>query len=113
MTRLSLALLLGLWPLGILGLKTLVLPQDFADIYGAKCLDGTPPAVYMKANASSSTYVLFLEGGGWCMDTSAAGTVSSCFGRAAGGLGSSAGLRNGTDNVIGGLLSEDPLVNPQ
>ena len=58
MTRLSLALLLvG----SALGLKTLVLPQDFADQFGAKCLDGSPPALYMKANASSSTFVLFLE----------------------------------------------------
>ena len=49
---------------------------------------------------------------GWCFDTTASGTIANCFGRAGGGGGSSAGMKNGTENNIGGLLSEDPAVNP-
>ena len=93
-------------------LSALVLPQSFADTYGAKCLDGTPPAIYYSLNASSSTWLLFLEGGGWCFDTTPSGTIANCFGRAAGGGGSSAGIRNGSTMDIGGLLSDDPAVSP-
>lgn len=98
---------------GTHALKATVLPQAFADLYGAKCLDGTPPAIYTSLNSSSSTWLLFLEGGGWCFDTTSAGVISNCFGRAAGGGGSSAGIANGSTNNIGGLLSEDPAVNPR
>lgn len=33
--------------------------------FGASCLDGTPPYMYVRTNASSTKWVLFLEGGGW------------------------------------------------
>ena len=93
-------------------LSALVLPQSFADTYGAKCLDGSPPAIYYSLNSSSSTWVLFLEGGGWCFDTTPSGTVANCFGRAAGGGGSSAGIRNGSTIDIGGLMSDNPAISP-
>jgi hypothetical protein len=67
-----------------------VLPQPFADKFGAACLDGSPPALYTHIGADTSTWVVFLEGGGWCFDTSPELTIKSCFGRAGGGLGSSA-----------------------
>ena len=92
-------------------LSALVLPQDFSDTYGAKCLDGSPPAIYYKLG-DPSRWIVFLEGGGWCADTSYNGTVANCFGRAAGGGGSSNGIKNGSINNIGGLLSTDPAVNP-
>ena len=39
------------------------LPQDVADAYGAKCLNGSPPAYELFRNTSSNKWVLFLEGG--------------------------------------------------
>ena len=41
-------------------------PQDVADHYGAKCLNGAPPTYDITRNVSSTKWVLFLEGGGWC-----------------------------------------------
>ena len=35
------------------------------DKFGAACLDGSPPYMYVRTNASSTKWVLFLEGGGW------------------------------------------------
>jgi hypothetical protein len=43
-------------------LQATVLPQAFADSFGAKCLDGTPPAFYSLVQ-DPSKWVLFLEGG--------------------------------------------------
>lgn len=71
-----------------------VLPQAFADTYGAKCLDGTPPAYFISPPSSQpEKFVLFLEGGGWCSDVTPEGTIVQCAGRATGGLGSSNGNR--------------------
>lgn len=72
-------------------LRGFVLPQTFADTFGAKCLDGTPPAFAIAPGASNSSFIVFLEGGGWCSDVTVNGTISNCFGRAAGGGGSSNG----------------------
>jgi hypothetical protein len=105
---LALALLAGTGA----ALKATVLPQPWADAYGARCLDGTAPAIYTKLNSSSSTWLLFLEGGGWSFATTEAGVIAASFSRAAGGLGSSAGIQNGSSTTIGGLMSEDPAVNP-
>ena len=42
-------------------------PQDVADRFGAKQLNGDPPIYDVRRSASGSTsWVLFLEGGGWC-----------------------------------------------
>jgi O-palmitoleoyl-L-serine hydrolase len=48
--------------------------------------------------------------GGWCFDTTSAGTIKNCAGRAMGGGGSSNGM--GASMNVGGLLSSDPAVNP-
>jgi len=42
-------------------LKATVLPQAFADAYGAKCLDGSPPAFYSLVQ-DPAKWVLFIEG---------------------------------------------------
>ena len=60
------------------------LPQAFADQYGAKCLNGQPPEFDVYLNATSTAWVLFLEGGGWCYGTTANETLKSCAGRAGG-----------------------------
>jgi hypothetical protein len=87
-----------------------VLPQAYADSFGAKCLDGSPPA-YAIRPGDPSTWVIFFEGGGWCFGATAEETITSCTGRAAGGLGSSNGYANHTQTV-GGVLSTDPTRNP-
>lgn len=92
-------------------LSAMVLPQTFADIYGAKCLDGSPPAIYYKLG-DPNRWILFLEGGGWCADTTYNSTVANCFGRAAGGGGSSNGIHNGSSMDVGGIMSTNPAVNP-
>ena len=87
-----------------------VLPQTYADSFGAKCLDGTPPCFAIRP-ADPSTWVVFFEGGGWCFGDTPADTISSCIGRAGGGLGSSNGYMNSSQS-IGGILSTDPVRNP-
>ena len=95
-------------------LTAIVLPQAFADIYGAKCLDGTPPALYIHPGSDKSTFVVFEEGGGWAFDVTPALTVRALFSRAAGGLGSSNGIiTNKSTTTVGGLLSTDPAINPR
>lgn len=94
-------------------LRGLVIPQDFADSFGAKCLDGTPPAFYYVRTRASmvkiprfigssphprlvyqlvqdvTRWVIFIEGGGWCF------SLSDCAGRAKGGGGACAVFRGG------------------
>ena len=46
-------------------LSQVVLEQPFADRYGAKCLDGSPPSYYILNQQNvSSRWILFIEGGG-------------------------------------------------
>lgn len=73
---------------------------------GGVCLDGTPPAYYYApgSDSGSRSWLIFLKGGGWCMDEFA------CRHR-------SEGLEGGTSKLkatqqLGGMLSSDPLVNP-
>lgn len=67
------------------------LDPAFAAQFGAACLDGTPPGLYALVQ-DPTKWILFLEGGGWCFDTTPAGTISNCAGRAQGGGGSSNGM---------------------
>ena len=58
-----------------------------ADSKGAVCLDGSPAAYYLRQPltappAGSQPWVVFMEGGGWCL-------ASSCLSRASTHLGSS------------------------
>jgi hypothetical protein len=79
-------------------------PQTLADAHGAKCLDGSPPAMYVLLQ-DPLKWVIFVEGGGWCF------SVASCAGRSEGGGGSSRGMRPTMD--VGGLLSPSPATNPR
>ena len=73
------------------------------------CLDGSPPAyLYQPASAKSNraeTWVLFLVGGGWCMDEQA------CEVRSKQNLGSSAYLAV-DETPFTGILSDDADINP-
>ena len=58
-----------------------------AESKGAVCLDGSPAAYYLRQPsiappAGSTPWVVFMEGGGWCLE-------SSCLSRAGTDLGSS------------------------
>ena len=44
----------------------LVLLEDAAETLGAVCLDGSPPAVYVRLGAESEKWHVHMEGGGWC-----------------------------------------------
>lgn len=50
-----------------------------------RCIDGTPPAYYLKpgSGVNASKWILFFEGGGWCT------SLDSCYERAGTPLGSS------------------------
>ena len=51
--------------------KLVVLSQAEADAYGAKCLDGSPPAIYYspaRGDENQDNWVIYLKGGGWCWD---------------------------------------------
>ena len=52
--------LVALAPLAAASLTARILPQEFADSFGAKCLDGSPPAIYFKLGAPGAPYILFL-----------------------------------------------------
>ena len=71
----------------------------------AKCLDGTPAVYYVAANASSPSWVVWLEGGGICLN------LADCAQRAKGRLGSSAAY---PDSIAApkGMLSSDAAANP-
>jgi hypothetical protein len=96
-------------------LDLIILPWSLAERYGAKCLDGSPPAIYMKgANTSAdpsaaNKWVLFFKGGGWCYDE------TMCYTRSQGILGSSLQL-NATQPKFGygggGPVGADALENP-
>ena len=103
-----------------LGYSTSAVPAAVADNFGAKCLDGSPPTYDVSLNKTSSQWVLFLEGGGWCYGATVAAATASCASHGgaqwppqSGDYDSSvvtAQVGGGAD--IGGLMSSDPAINP-
>ena len=75
------------------------------ELPNAKCLDGSPAVYYIAANASSSRWVIWLEGGGNCLN------LTDCVQRAKGRLGSSASY-NASIDAPKGMLSSDAAANP-
>jgi len=94
------------------GMTSRTIPQATADKHGAKCLNGAPPSVEIRLNASSTKWVLFLEGGGWCFGSTPDATLASCAGRARGGGGSSA-HNPPTAPDYGGVMSANSTLNPR
>ena len=70
-----------------------------------KCLDGSPAAYYIAENASSSSWVVWLEGGGICR------TQEDCEQRSRGPLGSSTKYPASRPSPRE-MLSSDPRLNP-
>ena len=101
-------------------MESRTVPQATADKHGAKCLNGAAPTVEIRLNGSSTQWVLFLEGGGWCYGATANATIASCAGR--GGFapgsdavgessGESSGARRETPDY-GGVMGSSPETNP-
>ena len=97
-------------------------PRDAADGFtlsllagqSALCLDGSPGGFYYRPGLGegpygSSTWIIELEGGGWCM------SLSDCAGRAKTDIGSSKSWPAtgvpGMDGGANGWLSSDCSVN--
>jgi hypothetical protein len=81
-------------------------PQDLANSFGAKCLNGDAPTYLTRLNPASSKWVLFLEGGGWCYGDTVNATIQSCAGRANTLVGGS------TTKDYGGILGSNATTNP-
>lgn len=64
-------------------------PEDSA----AKCLDGSPAALYFSAatgSANKDKFIIFFEGGSSCMGSTLSGVLDECVKRSKTHLGSSA-----------------------
>ena len=91
------------------GTGYLVKLEDAATATGARCLDGSPAAYYIRKGTGSGANKWYIhhEGGGWCE------SLDDCLGRSQGKLGSSMG--DGPTNAMGGgyfspLPSENPMM---
>ena len=75
---------------------------------GARCLDGTPGAYYIRkgAGTGANKWYIHHQGGGWCE------SLDDCLRRSKGGLGSSTGYASTTSGMGGGYFSPLPSVNP-
>ena len=74
---------------------------------GARCLDGSPGAYYIRKGAGSGANKWFIhhQGGGWCE------SYDDCLDRSKGRLGSSKGY-GPTNGMGGGYFSPLPSENP-
>lgn len=82
----------------------LVLLLDAPNRFGARCLDGSPPAYYIRPG-DSTRFVIYFQGGGWCYDQ------NDCLGRSTGSTGSSKHYPP-TIGDKGGIISPDMTKNP-
>lgn len=90
-------------------LTKVIFNSSFAESSSARCLDGSP-AGYFFAPGNTSSFVIFLQGGGACYTVSGASSTN-CAARAKTALGSSnywAATYTDNDNVLSG----DPSINP-
>jgi len=85
----------------------LVLLEQYVQTTGARCLDGTPGAYYLRPGTGSGVNKWYIhhQGGGWCE------SMDDCLGRSKGGLGSSSSY-GPTSNLKGGYFDPSPSVNP-
>ena len=86
--------------------------------FGAACLDGSAPSMYVRTNPASTKWVLFLEGGGWCFGATPDSTLASCASRAKGPPGApappggSSATNPPTAPDYGGILGGGAMENP-
>lgn len=55
----------------------------------AKCLDGSPPMIYLHEGGDTKNIMFYFIGGGACMGTDLPSTLESCYKRSKGRLGTS------------------------
>lgn len=76
----------------------------------AKCLDGTPPALYLHEGGDTKKFLIFFVGGGYCRGKNLNQVLESCYSRSKGDNGSSKNLPDILYSP-GGYLSTDPAIN--
>lgn len=91
-------------------LRLVKLSEAQASAQGARCLDGSPPAMYVARNPSSTKWVIALQGGGWC------GSPAECAERARTTLGSSTQLpavlpANETFQMLSSVRATNPHMH--
>ncbi|XP_066287159.1 uncharacterized protein [Branchiostoma lanceolatum] len=86
--------------------RLFVLSEEEVNKTGAHCLDGSPPAFYFRKGSGTGqkSWVVWLQGGGACA------SVTSCYQRSFGNLGSSKGLD--LQKTLHGIVSASKDVNP-
>ena len=47
----------------------------------AKCIDGSPPAIYIPSGSEPDKFVIFMYGGGFCSGATLLQTLESCYQR--------------------------------
>ena len=79
-------------------------------ILRAKCLDGSPPAYYIRKGQgiNSTKYIIYFQGGGWCY------TLKECLARSTTPLGSSTSYPNSipANQSKGGIVDPTLSKNP-
>ena len=82
----------------------LVLLHDAPLTHGARCLDGSPPGVYIRDTHPGNPWIIAQDGGGWCYNE------SSCYERSLTPLGSSTSWPATREGV--GLEDDNCTNNP-
>lgn len=91
--------------------------QSFYKLYkhdgksNAKCLDGSPSALYISEGASGKILIYF-EGGGMCSGMTLADTLENCYQRSKTSFGSSKSYLPAMDFHSFTVLSNDKTINP-
>ena len=74
---------------------------------GTVCLDGSPPAYYLRSGygTGANKWVIYLKGGGWCLD------LEECYERTKTEKGTSSSKFWPDTMELNGLLSDNKTVN--
>lgn len=86
-------------------LKQVLFSDEIVSDYGARCLDGSPAAYYLREVPGSKDWVFFLQGGGLCIE------AFDCHSRSKSHLGSSKNW-SATHDDHENVLNSNPLENP-
>lgn len=100
-----------MWRAGLLAvaaatpLQKVLFSDEVVNDYSARCLDGSPAGYYVRESPGSKDWVIFLQGGGLCIE------AIDCLDRAKSNLGSSKGW-GATHEDTNNVLNSDPTKNP-
>lgn len=87
-------------------MKLVLLDDRVSKETGALCLDGSSPGFYINRTSSSSKFIVFLNGGGWCT------SPSDCLARSKTHLGSSHYWGPFDDDQATGVFDDNATTNP-